>query len=516
MFAKSCASSPTSSRRKYKVTATAEGNFAGRLVERLGRDSSLIDAATGRTIGPEVLPRLISSLGASLISAGLKEGDRVLIGCSLSPPSALVYLGAIYAGLVAIPVEERALIASTAALVEATSANAVWTETPLRSAGSAPSGRFLHGDMGGAGSQVKGPAPRVATDLAALMGTSGSTGVPRFVMVSHGNLIANTEAIIRSQELAGDERAILILPISYCFGASVVHSHLYQGGSVVFDRRFMFPNKVLQAAADFKCTTFAGVPTVYNVLLRRSNVWNSSLPALRRFLQAGGRLAAAKVDEMRATFPRTKFYVMYGQTEATARISCLEPERWEGKQGSVGRPLDNVAVAIVDDQGNDLPPGQVGELLVNGPSICSGYWDDAEATRRTFRDGWLRTGDLARRDEDGYLWIEGRKEAFLKMRGVRVSFAEVEGKVSMIPGVDECAVLPVEHPEAGEAMALFIVPRAGTTIREEAVRRALPAHWALDSVRLVPELPKTSSGKVARSLLAELREEVPCSNLTVK
>jgi acyl-CoA synthetase (AMP-forming)/AMP-acid ligase II len=517
MFAKSCASSPASSRRKSNVTATAEGNFAGRLVARLGQGSSLIDAATGRTIGPEVLPGLISSLGASLIAAGLKAGDRVLIGCSLSPSSALVYLGALYAGLVAVPVEERALIASTATLLAATSASAVWTETPVRSSGPATGTvLFLHGDMGGAGSLVTRPAPRLATDLAALMGTSGSTGVPRFVMVSHGNLIANTEAIIHSQGLAGDERAMLILPISYCFGASVVHSHLYQGGSIVFDRRFMFPNKVLQAAADFGCTTFAGVPTVYNVLLRRSNVWNVSLPALRRFLQAGGRLAAPKVDEMRGAFPRTKFYVMYGQTEATARISCLDPELWEGKQGSVGKPLDNLTVSIVDDLGNDLPAGQVGELLVNGPSICSGYWDDAEATRRTFRDGWLRTGDLARRDEDGYLWIEGRKEAFLKMRGVRVSFAEVEGKVTLIPGVDECAVLPVEHPEAGEAMALFIVPRAGATIREETVRRSLPAHWALDSVRLVLELPKTSSGKVARSLLAELREEVPCSNLTAK
>jgi acyl-CoA synthetase (AMP-forming)/AMP-acid ligase II len=350
--------------------------------------------------------------------------------------------------------------------------------------------------------KISPPAACRASDLAALMATSGSTGVPRFVMVSHGNLTANTEAIIRSQRLANDERAMLILPVSYVFGASLLHTHLYQGGGVVFDRRFMFPDKVLQAIAQFDCTTFAGVPTVYNVLLRRSNIRRISMPSLRRFLQAGGALNLQKVNEMRAAFPQTDFYVMYGQTEATARISCMDPERWEEKPGSVGRPLDNLMVSIVDQEGNDLPPGQVGELLVKGPSICSGYLNDPEETRRVFCDGWLRTGDLARRDEEGYLWIEGRKGAFLKMRGTRVSLAEVEERVAAIPGVYECGACAVDHPEAGEALVLFIVPDQGARIVTEEIHRHLPAHWALDSIRLVSALPQTSAGKLARSALS--------------
>jgi acyl-coenzyme A synthetase/AMP-(fatty) acid ligase len=284
----------------------------------------------------------------------------------------------------------------------------------------------------------------------------------------------------------------------------------------VFDRRFMFPDKVLQAIAEFGCTTFAGVPTVYNALLRRSNTRRIAMPGLRRFLQAGGALAPQRISEMRASFPLTKFYVMYGQTEATARISCMEPERWEEKPGSVGRPLDNLMVSIVDEQGGDLHAGQVGELLVKGPSICSGYLNDSDETRRVFCDGWLRTGDLARRDEEGYLWIEGRKGAFLKMRGKRVSFAEVEERVTAIPGVYECATLAVDHPEAGEALLLFIVPDQGARIVEEEVRRHLPAHWALDSIRLVSELPKTSAGKIARSSLSAFGKELPCSNLKIK
>ena len=135
------------------------------------------------------------------------------------------------------------------------------------------------------------PTGRQENDLAALVATSGSSDVPRFVMVSHGKLIANTEAIIRSQHLENDERAMLILPVSYCFGASILHTHLYCGGGVVFDRRFMFPDKVLHAVNRYECTTFAGVPTVYNILLRRSNIRIHSTTGLRRFLQAGGPLA---------------------------------------------------------------------------------------------------------------------------------------------------------------------------------------------------------------------------------
>jgi acyl-CoA synthetase (AMP-forming)/AMP-acid ligase II len=499
------------------VTATTEWNFAGRLVERLGASSCLTDAATGRMFGPDDLPRLIAAYGTSLRSAGLREGDRLLIGCTLSPSSALVYLGAIYAGLVAVPVEDREVSAAAAVLLEATGAKAVWTEVGHQGGGIyRGSVLCLQGDLAKDGPKIIPPSPRVASDLAALMATSGSTGVPRFVMVSHGNLIANTEAIIRSQRLAHNERAMMILPVSYCYGASVLHTHLYQGGGVVFDRRFMFPDKVLQAMVHFSCTTFAGVPTAYNVLLRRSNIRRIALPSLRRFLQAGGGLATQKIDEMRATFPQIEFYVMYGQTEATARITCMEPERWEEKTGSVGRPLDNLRVMIVNEQGNPLPPGQIGELRVKGPSICAGYWNDPEETRRVFGGGWLRTGDLARRDEEGYLWIEGRKGGFLKMRGIRVSFAEVEERVAAIPGVYECAALPVEHPEAGEALVMFIVPDQGAKVELEEVRRHLPAHWALDSIISIPELPKTSAGKISRPSLVALCRENPCSSLTTK
>jgi acyl-CoA synthetase (AMP-forming)/AMP-acid ligase II len=347
--------------------------------------------------------------------------------------------------------------------------------------------------------------PSGEDDLAALMPTSGSTGVPRLVMVSHGNLIANTEAIIQSQHLASDERAMLIMPVSYCFGASILHTHLYQGGGVVFDSRFMFPDKVLQAINTYGCTTFAGVPTVYSILLRRSHIESIPLPGLRRFLQAGGALAAESIVELRSLVPNADFYAMYGQTEATARISCLPADRWEQKLGSVGLPLDNLKVRIVDAQRREIPHGDTGEIQVSGPSVCRGYFDDADATASKFDHGWLNTGDIGSIDENGYLWIKGRTSNLIKMRGYRISLAEVEAKVAAVAGVGECAAVAVGHPEAGEALALFIVQDSdegrSTEAVVDSVRRALPAQWICASVKVVAELPRTANGKVARTQL---------------
>jgi acyl-CoA synthetase (AMP-forming)/AMP-acid ligase II len=429
----------------------------------------------------------------------------VLIGCNLRPLSSLAYLGAMFGGLVAVPVNESTLAGSGEALARKTRARAVWTERGMRCAWAAACGLSeLEGRAPRAGCNTPAPAACSEDDLAALMATSGSKTAPRLVRVSHGNLIANTEAIIRSQRLGSDERALLILPVSYCFGASVLHTHLYQGGAVVFDSRFMFTDKVLRAIAQHGCTSFAGVPTAYQILLRRSNIRSIPLPSLRRFLQAGGALSVASIEQMRAIVPHAEFFVMYGQTEATARISCLPPERLADKAGSVGVPLDNVTVRIVGTDGEDVPAGESGELWAAGKSISAGYLDEPEETRRTFRGGWLATGDIASRDEEGYLWITGREGEFIKMCGIRVGFAEIEATVAAVPGVLECAALAVPHAEAGEALALYVVAAAEADDVVAAVRRGLPAKCICDTITLVAELPRNANGKLIRAQLPQL------------
>jgi len=487
------------------MKGSPEGNFAARLVERLGQDSELLDAPSGERLAAAELPAAIRDFAASFAAAGLGRGERVLIGCSLRPLSSLAYLGAMFAGLVAVPVGDHALAGSGETLARKTRARAVWTERGLRGDWAARCGLTqLAGPPSHRGSGAVAPAVCSEDDLAALMATSGSTGAPHLVKVSHGNLIGNTEAIIRSQRLGSAERAMLILPVSYCFGASVLHTHLYQGGAVVFDSRFMFPDKVLRAITQYGCTSFAGVPTAYQILLRRSNLRTIPLPGLRRFLQAGGALSVACVRQIRDIVPQAEFFVMYGQTEATARISCLPPERLADKAGSVGPPLDNLAVRIVDSDGREVAAGESGELWVAGKSISAGYLDDPEETRRKFRDGWLATGDIASQDEDGYLWITGRQGDFLKMRGIRVGFAEIEATIAAVDGVLECAAQAVPHEEAGEALALYVVPAGEAGDVAATVRSSMPTEWICDSITLVAELPRNAHGKLMRAQLVEL------------
>lgn len=486
-------------------------NFAAQLLSRLGPESALIEASSGKLLrAPETSAQIVG-FAARFLSTGLQPGDRVILSCGINPISALAYLGAMYAGLVPVLLDERTHAASGHLVSSKVGAKAVWSAKPVRQDWAIEREvPLLEGGCEPVDFTSLQPFAAREDDLAVLMPTSGSTGVPRFVMVSHRNLIANTEAIIRSQHLDTDERAMLIMPVSYCFGASILHTHLYQGGSVVFDSRFMFPDKVLHTINEFDCTTFAGVPTVYSILLRRSNLRNMTFPKLRRFLQAGGGLSPESIEEMRTLVPSAEFFVMYGQTEATARISCLPPDHLDKKLGSAGVPLHNLKLKIANDQGHQVTDGQVGHVLVFGPSVCGGYFDEPEATREKFCDGWLKTGDLGFVDKDGYLWIQGRTSDFIKIRGYRVGLADVEARVGAISGVSECAAMGVEHPEAGEALALFVVPDEGYAVSDDSpsltdrVRQALPPQWTCSSVKVVPELPRTANGKIARAQLQTL------------
>ncbi|MBV8277075.1 MAG: acyl--CoA ligase [Verrucomicrobia bacterium] len=484
------------------MSGSSDLNFADRVLRRLSPNSQLVDAPSGQAISAAEIRDSVTSAAAAFLSAGLQAGEPVLISCGLNPASTLAYLGAMYAGLVPVPLEDRSIETIGESLASKTRSKAVWTEKAGQCTWAKQAGlpHFV-GRFESRYNCLRVPAGRAETDLAALMPTSGSTGVPRLVRVTHGNLLANTEAIVRSQVLGADERAMLILPLNYCFGASVIHSHLYQGGSVVFDPRFMFPDKVLRAIDTYGCTTFAGVPTVYNILIGRSSIRSISMPGLRRFLQAGGPLASKSIQTMREIVPHAEFFTMYGQTEATSRISCLSPARLTEKLGSAGLALDNLILRIADEAGEELPEGQIGEVWVKGPSICDGYFEDPEETEHKFSGGWLKTGDLGALDQDGYLWIKGRKGDFMKIRGVRVSFAEVEAKVAATPGVYECAAASIPHPEAGEALALFIVAEKGASDLSERVRRAIPPQWTCGAVNLVADLPKTANGKIARYLL---------------
>jgi len=295
--------------------------------------------------------------------------------------------------------------------------------------------------------------------LAQIIFTSGSTGEPKGVMITHRNLIANTDSIIQYLKLTGDDVIEIVLPFYYCYGLSLLHTHLKVGGSVVFNNNFMFLGAVINDLKNYRCTGFAGVPSHFQVLLRKSKSFKTDhFPDLRYVTQAGGKLHKAFIQEFMESQPDITFYVMYGQTEATARLSYLPPERLKDKLGSLGKAIPGVTLDLMDDQGNPVrEPGVVGELVARGDNIMKGYLGDEKGTAETLKDGWLHTGDLAYRDEDGFFFHTARRKEIIKVGGRRISPKEIEEVIVTIPGVVDCSISAIFDEILGEALKAEVV-----------------------------------------------------------
>jgi len=277
--------------------------------------------------------------------------------------------------------------------------------------------------------------------LAEIIFTSGSTGDPKGVMLSHRNLIANTDSILKYLKLNAEDTIEIVLPFYYCYGLSLLHTHLRVGGSLVLNNTFIFLGSVLDDLTKYKCTGFSGVPSHFQLLLRNSTSFKTmDLPHLRYVTQAGGKLHDVFIEEFREAFPEVVFFVMYGQTEATARLSYLSPELLSEKLGSMGKGIPDVELEIFNEQGQPAGVGEVGEIVARGDNIMLGYLNDEELTAKTLKDGWLHTGDLARKDEDGFFFITARVKEIIKVGGNRVSPKEVESVILTLPEVVDCTI----------------------------------------------------------------------------
>lgn len=297
-----------------------------------------------------------------------------------------------------------------------------------------------------------------ANRLAQILFTSGSTGLPKGVMLSHRNLMSNTDSIVEYLNLTSDDIIEVVLPFYYCYGLSLLHTHLKVGGSVVLNNNFVFLGAVLSDLDKYKCTGFSGVPSHYQILLRKSKSFKGSeFPALRYFTQAGGKLHNAFIRELIDAFPEKKFFVMYGQTEATARLSYLPPELIEKKLGSIGKGIPNVTLDVFDKNDQPVNDGQIGEIVAKGDNIMLGYLNDPEGNNLTLRNGWLRTGDIAKKDEDGYIYLVAREKEIIKVGGKRISPKEIEEVIVSIPEVVDCTIEGVYDEILSEAIKATIV-----------------------------------------------------------
>lgn len=505
------------------VLSVSEWNTAEYLLSEKPADRTALRTLQGDyTYGS--LQRASAEFCEILSQTGLKPGDRVLLLSANSFHWVAAYLGILRAGMVVVPLPGSMAAQELRWIAYETEAAAAFVERRLQPRHQAvlagvgikafheagPGARTYFAGMGGRESVAAYHYQWVASaDLAALMYTSGSTGTPRGVMVSHGNIIANTDSIVESLALQETDRMMVVLPFHYCFGASLLHTYLRVGATLVLDSRFAYPETILQRMQETECTAFAGVPSHYQILLRNTSLGKWQLPHMRSLYQAGGHLAPTFLSELQAALPSARIVVMYGQTEATARLSVLPPEMLATHPGSIGRAIPGVRLRVLDDADREVPAGEVGEIVAEGENITQGYWRDPEETAKSFRNGCLYTGDLATVDEDGFLYIVDRSRNFIKCGGTRISIRLIEDRLLEYQELLEVAVVGVPDDILGEAIRAYIVPRCfedGVADRMRAYcKKEMPLLFHPRDIVVVQALPKNSSGKLLRAQLRDIQ-----------
>jgi len=324
-------------------------------------------------------------------------------------------------------------------------------------------------------------------------------------MLSHGNLMANTESIIEYLGLTSSDSIVNVLPFHYSYGNSVLHTHMATGGRLVLENSMIYPQKVLERMAQEKVTGFSGVPSTFALLLSRTKLTNFDLSSIRYMTQAGGPMPPANVDRFTKELPHVRFFVMYGQTEGTARLAYLPPDKLVEKLGSCGIPIPGVKLEIRDSDGKVAPPHETGEIYVTGKNIMLGYWNNPEGTKKVIIDGWLKTGDLAHMDEDGYVFIDGRASDMIKSGAHRISPQEIEEIIAELDEVAEVAVCGAPDEVLGQVIKAVIILKEDARLDAKAVQKHCMENLAQyklpKEVVFTDNLPRTASGKVRRHLL---------------
>jgi acyl-CoA ligase (AMP-forming) (exosortase A-associated) len=480
------------------------------------------------------LDQAADRLARFLVSIGVKRQDRVIIWLDNTAEAVISIFGVLKAGAIFVflnPLLKTpklsyifkdsgavALIAHTgkkATVMEATAQaqdlkHILWCGPPLKTQ-TTPSAAFAFHPWEDALSENPScTLPRtIDIDLATIIYTSGSTGEPKGVVSAHCNVVAAARSISTYLKNTEDDIILSALPLSFDYGLYQILMAALFGGTVVLEKSFMFPYKVLEKIDQEQVTGFPIVPTMAALLLQL-DLARFDLSHLRYLSNTAAALPVAYIQKLQSLLPHVQIFSMYGLTECK-RVSYLPPEYLVIKPTSVGIPMPNEEVFIVDENGQEVAPGQIGELVVRGANVMQGYWNSPETTARTFRPGRYRgetllySGDLFKRDEEGFLYFVGRKDDMIKTKGERVSPKEVENMLCSLEGISEAAVIGVPDDILGQAIKAFIVRSSNAALTTEDIQRhctknlepfLVPKH-----VQFIESLPKTNSGKIDKKSL---------------
>ena len=478
------------------------------------------------------LDDLSSRLAATLAANGVKRGDRVLVFMDNCWEAAVSIFATLKAGATFSPINASTKADKLAYIIEDCEAAAILTQARLMpvvtQARAAGPGRplFVAAVQAAPGQAIEGaadfeaclaaePTPvahgGIDIDLAMLIYTSGSTGRPKGVMMTHRNIDAAAESITTYLRNRPDDIILNVLPLAFDYGLYQLLMAMRLGATLVLEKSFAFPQAIFERIRTEKVTGFPLVPTMAALILQMRDLEPGFLPSLRYISNTAAALPPAHIARLRELLPGVRVYSMYGLTECK-RCTYLPPEELDRRPGSVGIAIPNTEALVVDDDGNRVPPGVAGELVIRGPHVMQGYWRNDAATTQMLRPGphpWekrLHTGDLFRADEDGFLYFVGRKDDIIKTRGEKVAPKEVETVLHAHPGIAEAVVMGVADPVLGHAIAALVV-RSDESLSERDIIRHCAAHledfMVPKIVEFRSELPKTDTGKVSRRLAAE-------------
>jgi acyl-CoA ligase (AMP-forming) (exosortase A-associated) len=360
---------------------------------------------------------------------------------------------------------------------------------------------------------LEGSLPDVGMekDLAAIMYSSGSTGKPKGIMLSHAQVMAGSKIVSNYLEIGEEDRTLAVLPFSFDAGLNQLMTASQHGATLVM-MTFVFANEIVQMLKSERITGMGGVPTLWSLLAQpNSTLSKHELPHLRYISNTGGRMPQPVTAALRKALPTTKIFLMYGLTEAF-RATYLPPEQADARPDSIGKAIPNTDILVIDDNGKQCEPGEVGQLVQHGPTVSMGYWGHPDLTAKVFRPHPLLppeladsemvcySGDLVRRDENGYLYFVARKDHMIKTSGFRVSPTEVEELLFQSGLVREAAVIGVPDEMLGYVIKAFVVPRDGETMGVEQLTAYCaensPAYMVPKMVEVLEELPKTPSRKI--------------------
>lgn len=495
------------------------GDFLTEAAARFPQKPALI--SQDRRLTYAEIAEQAAALAHFMLEAGLRPGDRVVIRLGNSPEAVVAIFATLWAGGVFVPVHPQVRPQKLAYILDDCQAAGFVSTHCLSTTFSIKERRSLRWCIGLglpspfvpweralALSAKIGPADRKPEDLACLIYTSGSTGAPKGVMSEHRNVVFAADSIIQYLGNQPSDVVINVMPLSFDYGLYQLLMTTRFGGTLVLEESFAFPPRVLALMARERVTGFPGVPTVFAEMLDL-NMSAYDLSALRYMTNTAAALPVEHLRRLRALFPRVQFFSMYGLTE-TKRTLYLPPEQLSQRPGSVGIAIPGTRVWLEDAAGRVIEGAGTGQLVVEGGHVMRGYWGDPELTSRKFKttpDGRriFYSGDLFRRDAEGYLYFVARQDDVIKCGGQKVAPKEVEEVLYSLPGVREAAAVGMAHPLLGQVIKVFIAPPAPLTPREviHHCRARLEPHMVPFQVEFRSQLPKNASGKIDRRLLRE-------------